>query len=804
MFSRKQWGKNSGFTLVEIAIGIMILGILLVPAATMYSLYLQNISEDQNQSSVLTANSAVDGYLSLYGRYPCPAPMDAAYDSDDYGYSVDDCSIDVDGSIEVVTGTGGRNVAIGSLPFREMNLSERDAYDGHNNRLTYAVTVPLTNASSFIENLGAIDIVDISDQSLVQPAGSAHYVVVSSGKNTIGGVSREGSIGLACDDNTVPEFENCDHANAVFRYALTSNSFDDIVRYGASSGGNAWQFSSVPSEENDIHLRSSSGVEGIAVGLANADVGLISDPAELEILQKEVGDPNAYLVAEEGGVLADEVCDDSGNCFNPSLIGGASLEGEGLRCPANQFLIAVQNGQPVCSNEIEFNCPPGQRMIGIGSNGELLCDTDTTQRCPDESITTLCGHSRDLANTIDGGYLYTYSGDCYRHPLDNVTVRDEAETKTTIEDLRAYVADLRDPDAHPRTHEDCGPDASKGLVRETWQCSGGTWSRAKAHERYYTTPSFPSDPYHNGNAWRAETSYGYTPTASVENLHGDCWCREDYRLREYTCHKDPTNPDAKRVRIQKFYCPQNDRRYWQSVFYDPDTFCQCNPHTKTTYSNCHSYFGVSSTSMSGVVNIETDYTCSDDDVLTQDGDPRYDISDCACPSKPTLYNVTDCAEGQTNDGFFLPENGTTYPAGTHSVTRQNWICPSGSPFSAANAGYYETPVLLHEENCECDTELAQPVHVDCPPNEDGPGYDYMQPWNCALNAYDPDPATWQLVGGSCNTCSWKKPAGSPERSEFAGDHKAGTMCDCRLEPTSCYENAPGGDYDVYYGCTCEP
>ena len=81
---------DSGYTLIEFAIAIIIIGLILGPAASLYALYSKNQRIEQTTFAVQQSANAVGGFSSIYGRYPCPARLDAVRGDADYGYEYAD------------------------------------------------------------------------------------------------------------------------------------------------------------------------------------------------------------------------------------------------------------------------------------------------------------------------------------------------------------------------------------------------------------------------------------------------------------------------------------------------------------------------------------------------------------------------------------------------------------------------------------------------------------------------------------------------------------------------------------------
>ena len=173
---------NSGFTLLEVALTLIVLGVILAPAIMLY--HQHKIAEDweKTEYNIDTVQTKIGGFRSIYGRYPCPAPLTAQPGEIEYGH--EDCTIHalgscVDGTCTSKNAISGKTILEGTLPFKILDLDESQAYDKYGNRLIYAVTADLTTSSTYTIGGGGISVDSYNDSgsvSAVNPPGSAHFV----------------------------------------------------------------------------------------------------------------------------------------------------------------------------------------------------------------------------------------------------------------------------------------------------------------------------------------------------------------------------------------------------------------------------------------------------------------------------------------------------------------------------------------------------------------------------------------------------------------------------------------------------
>lgn len=255
--------KASGFTLVEVMIVLLIGGILLASFGSGLLIYFNNTKSSATKEKLDKINDALNEYLSINQKLPCPASQTADVDTDAFGRPVDELPVSStdcndggsrDGTVLVVGqrdiavadggSAGAEQIRIGSVPTRALNLPDEFIYDSYGARFLYAVSADLAtdtpaSGDGYDPSNGVIDVVDSGGNSLLNPVDSAHYVLLSHGPDQQGGITVSGVTIEACPADPAVgglDVENC-NADSIFRRTILSTDnlgaaqFDDFLIY---------------------------------------------------------------------------------------------------------------------------------------------------------------------------------------------------------------------------------------------------------------------------------------------------------------------------------------------------------------------------------------------------------------------------------------------------------------------------------------------------------------------------------------------------------------------------------------------
>ena len=249
-FGRKMTKKHdqTGFTLIEMALVIVIAGILLSFLGAALINFVKKNRIDTTEFRIVKIEEALARYLRVNGYYPCPASrFDGPTQTTFARSAITDCTGGV------ATGTvnigGADGVRIGAVPTRNLNLPDEFVMDGWGKKFTYAVSKRLATNLQYTADGGRISIVDGNNQTVVTPAGSAHYIVLSHGETGDGGYQLgQGTLPVTPCAPSSLDRENCND-DATFRITLVNseaNIADFYDDYASFKGQTAQVLEPIP------------------------------------------------------------------------------------------------------------------------------------------------------------------------------------------------------------------------------------------------------------------------------------------------------------------------------------------------------------------------------------------------------------------------------------------------------------------------------------------------------------------------------------------------------------------------------
>ncbi len=240
--------KNKGFTLVELAISLLIIGLLLAGILGPLSTRIEQKDRQGTQDQLNDIKESITGFAITRGRLPCPdCSVTTIGSCNDASVVLNDGiedRIGVVGSQTCAADIGGTNFySIGNVPWVDLGVSEIDAWRAH---FTYVVT------SDFSDDLPGASNEDVGNRP--NPCGTAtigvSFELCSGGNLDIDTLDDTGT--LVDSVNDIPavvytggkedhtnqatpsplESENTDNDNVFFfddYRKETNNEFDDLM-----------------------------------------------------------------------------------------------------------------------------------------------------------------------------------------------------------------------------------------------------------------------------------------------------------------------------------------------------------------------------------------------------------------------------------------------------------------------------------------------------------------------------------------------------------------------------------------------
>lgn len=231
---------RSGFTLVEMALVVLIIGILLTFGVGLVQAQLENAAITVTKKRQEAIREALIGYLGKYHRLPCPESAISPPPAPNVSFDgVEDRAGGTAGTPPVPNPATQCVTPFGTLPFITLGLSREMALDGWNNFFTYQVSntpYDWTRSASFnTGNQGGILVNDRPGITLVPYPNPAVVVLVSHGKNGAGAFTIKGTRNALPIASDVDQLENTSNNSIFVRREITTSdtatggTFDDIV-----------------------------------------------------------------------------------------------------------------------------------------------------------------------------------------------------------------------------------------------------------------------------------------------------------------------------------------------------------------------------------------------------------------------------------------------------------------------------------------------------------------------------------------------------------------------------------------------
>ncbi|HRC25864.1 MAG TPA: hypothetical protein PKX87_00340 [Alphaproteobacteria bacterium] len=502
---------EAGYTLIQVAIALVVIGVLSTPLIASYNLYTREQQTVKSVERIQGAVATIQNFRDMYGYYPCPAPMKTPRGVVGYGAATN-CRTNAaitalaPGQCDVALGIcveqsiratlTNRRVLVGTIPFRTLQMDEEEAFDSYGARLLYAVTESMTDDQSVDDTIGGIAVRKASGTPLLIPDGSAAFFIASPGPTLMGGYGVNGTLMTPCTTVTADQ-ENCTvgfetgtmaspnsiYVSDVATHRPGTGFFDDQVSFFANTLNALWR--RLPGDPEAVEDLSPKDV-GMGRNL-NPSVRLDIAPvgSETDTLRARPV-TNALGVLVDSGLHVGQVCDENGaNCFDPKVLGGDPgvatdpLDGTGgMECSTpGQYIIGIANGAALCG-AIAARCPPATPVLRrVTGSGNLVCTGTPQPSCPAATFTACNPNDVVLPATAHGssvtrsGLSYPAAGGCRR-----VTYKCMSGTWSKTSDTGVAKCSFTAPPPVRGADQSCDPGTGPGpwWTMTTTTCTGAT------------------------------------------------------------------------------------------------------------------------------------------------------------------------------------------------------------------------------------------------------------------------------------------------------------------------------------------
>lgn len=392
--------SKSGFSLLELAIFMVIVGLVTATTLQTYKIYTSGKALNITKGRLFEIESALTQFLTKNGRLPCPAVPSEGPTALTSGMEISTCGSDpTEGAVGSCTAGGycqspGRDansnatpdlVLSGYVPYITLGLAMKSSLDGWDKKIKYVVTAKLTQSATYNAGYGAISVQAANGaNTLSSAAGTGQVVLMSHGEDGRGAYTLGGALYAACPASASSgrDFENCNEPLNATYYDRNARSFvsgpdhyDDYVhyKYMIVSSTDRWTHSSATTMQNSGGRRVGIGTPTPTNHLHVAGNIKASGLRANNYCNYGINPPAAVVgTAGKPGI----------NCLPPSLFGGigsscAVGSMNGIKDAAAQCAISIAPGSIATGT-----CGTGTVMCGVDGAGGIICHVPGATTCP--------------------------------------------------------------------------------------------------------------------------------------------------------------------------------------------------------------------------------------------------------------------------------------------------------------------------------------------------------------------------------------------------------------------------------------
>ncbi len=248
--------QNSGFSLIELTLVIMIISFLIGTIVFSTQARLDASRIYTTKSRMETIIGAIDRYVENYGHIPCPAAINITPINPNYGWGSGTNAADAN-CIQAITVHRGDpangDIVMGMVPYKTLipNVDGSIAVDGWGNRFSYFVTEIYTRRINYR------DLSDVGNNYIIKPnadsandyvqangeGGDIAYILLSHGPNGAYAYKDKDGTQVIIDNPTQVDHNNSGGEENRFLVRMPDLTNDDILLYK-----NKWQLPSYINE----------------------------------------------------------------------------------------------------------------------------------------------------------------------------------------------------------------------------------------------------------------------------------------------------------------------------------------------------------------------------------------------------------------------------------------------------------------------------------------------------------------------------------------------------------------------------
>ncbi len=397
--------KEDGLSLVEASIGLIVLGLIIMPIIQAQKYEVVKKIRQVNYGAIQNSIDGINQYFEAgNGAYPCPASLILGEGDTNFGVS-GDCTISnvklctdpawktTEGICKTSNGTDA--IIIGGIPFATLGMPQEEALDYWGNKLIYAVTQTQTDNTTYVTNAGQIRIMGADDPVLValgaedgipnQISSLYDIFIFSTGYNGNGGYTKDGIETTTCGDaSSGYEYENCNFDNVFF---IDENPDNDASIRSDTFGANYFDDWTMAQEAPPITtwFKNENSMNYAMTLATRVGIGTANPEYALDVVGSVRAEPTGGG-SPDGNIITADICNDSSDCFSPNLITAPtavpSMDCRDTSTSINRVVTAIGNSAVTCDEVIDVpsstfsnqNCAViGKSAIGIDASGGLIC-----------------------------------------------------------------------------------------------------------------------------------------------------------------------------------------------------------------------------------------------------------------------------------------------------------------------------------------------------------------------------------------------------------------------------------------------